>query len=177
MQLSTHTHTVAEQLAAAAALGDERTRQIAAALAETAQSAVRLAVLDALTAAGVEITDALYNAGGGSASPAVTVQLEDGDTIRFIVSGPPPEPAETSTRAEDGEATARISLRLSDSLKGEIEAAAARADASVNSWLVRAATSALAAGTAGGWGNWSAWAGPGGPAGHGARRVTGWVTG
>ena len=44
----------------------------------------------------------------------------------------PPEPA-----AEDG-LTARITLRLPESLKTTIEAAAAREGISVNSWLVRA---------------------------------------
>ena len=174
MELDAFTQHVHDQLTAAAALGDERTREIATALAATARSSVRLAILDALSAAAAEITDALYAGGDGGASPAVTVHLDAPDTVRFSVSGPPSEPAEpmTPNRVEDGDATARISLRLSDSLKSDIEKAAAAADVSVNSWLVRAAASALRTGS--GDGNWS---GAGHQYGRGAQRITGWVTG
>jgi uncharacterized protein (DUF1778 family) len=43
---------------------------------------------------------------------------------------------------EEG-ATARISFRLTEYLKGRIEEAAAQAGLSVNAWLVRAAAAAL----------------------------------
>jgi len=173
MQLDDFTQQVHEQLTASAALGDDRTREIAAALAAAARSSVRMAILDALSAASVEITDELYNAGDGQASPAVTVRLEGADTARFAVSGPPPEPAEpvALTKADEGEATARISLRLTDGLKANIEKAAAEAELSVNSWLVRAATQALRSEPGGG----ASWSGH--HTGRGAQRITGWVTG
>lgn len=175
MELDALTHTVSDQLNAAAALGDGRTREIAAALASTARSSVRLAILDALAAAATEITDALYATADGQAAPAITVHLEGSETVRFSISGPPPEPAEpaSSARPEDGEATARISLRLSDRLKAEIEKAAGQAELSVNSWLIRAASTALKAGS----GEGPGWPGPGHQYGRGAQRITGWVTG
>lgn len=172
MQLDALTQQVHDQLTASAALGDDRTREIATALAATARSSVRLAILDALTTATAEITDALYAAGNGQASPAVALHLDGADAVRFTVSGPPAEPdAASSGRAEDGEATARISLRLSDGLKADIEKAAGQAEISVNSWLVRAAANALK----GGAGDWNTWAGD--QHNHGTQRITGWVTG
>lgn len=175
MELDAFTQHVHDQLTASAALGDDRTREIAAALAATARSSVRLAILQALSAASAEITDALYAVGNGQASPAVTVHLEGTDTVRFAVAGPPGEPAEpeAAARSDDGETTARISLRLSEGLKTEIEKAAGQADVSVNSWLVRAASQALRAGA----GDWSGWSGSGHQYGRGAQRITGWITG
>ena len=102
MELDALTQHVHDQLTASAALGDERTREIAAALAATARSSVRLAILEALSAASAEITDALYAAGNGQATPAVTVHLEGADTVRFTVSGPPGEPAEAGERRPVG---------------------------------------------------------------------------
>ena len=169
MELNEFLAGVSEQLTAAAALGDERTREVAAALTATTRSAVRMAILDALAAATTEVTDALHAAvGDAQPAPAVSLQLV-GDQIRFTVSSPPvvepPEPA--ANRPDDGDATARISLRLTDALKAEIEQAAGQAGLSVNSWLVRAASTALRpANSAGGWFSTA-----------GGHRFTGWVTG
>ncbi len=170
MELDQFTAPVQDQLIAAAALGDERTRQIAEALSGTAGSAVRMAILDALAAACTELTDALFEAAGPAA--AVTLQL-DGEQVRFAVTAAPAaEPEPVQDRPEDREASARISLRLSESLKAEVELAAGRAEISINSWLVRAAGSALRA-PAGG--DWLAESGRRGSAG--SRHITGWVTG
>jgi hypothetical protein len=168
MELERFLIQVSEQLTAAAALGDEHTRQVADALATTARSAVRMAVLDALAAATVEVTDALHAAGAHPA-PAINLQLT-GDQVRFSVTTAPvveeSEPA--AGRSEDGDSTARISLRLTEALKAEIERAAGQAGVSVNGWLVRAASSALRPGGQ----PPSGWHTPAG--GH---RVTGWITG
>jgi len=172
MELEVFLREVSEQLTAAAALGDDRTREVAAALVSAARSAVRVAILDALAAAAIEVTDALHAAGGDAQpAPAVGVQLI-GDQVRFTVSSPPPvpdpEPEPAAGRAEDGDATARISLRLTEGLKADIERAAGQAGLSVNSWLVRAASTALrpSPGPGGGW-----------HSAGGGHRFTGWVTG
>lgn len=186
MNLADAGHQVRDQILAAAALGDDRTREIAAALAQAADSAVRLAVLQALTRASTELADALTDAAatrGLPWVPEISVQL-DGDRLGFAVAVVPTgdDPVEAGARAEaaDGaagsdraEATARISLRLSEALKAGIEQAADRAEISVNSWLVRVATAALhddpsRHGTEG----WASW-----QAGRGGKRVTGWLTG
>jgi hypothetical protein len=181
MQLDSHLVQVRDQLRAAAALGDDRTREIADALAGSADSAVRLALIAAVGQAADEITAALLDYPG---SPSVAVRL-DGDELAVDVHAgaatDSPEPPR-----EDADTNARISLRLSDALKAEIDAASDRDGVSVNTWLVRAATAALHPGPFGG--NWGAgWSGGrGGPwgdpqrwsrGGGDAQRITGWING
>ncbi|MDT4891111.1 MAG: hypothetical protein QOE97_146 [Pseudonocardiales bacterium] len=138
MRVDEYVEQVRRQLAAAAALGDEEVQRVAVALAESAVPAVRLALMAALAEAADEITDLLVDY---PLSPAVSVRL-DGDFIRTEVQGRAAE-AEPAA-ADDGEASARISLRLTDALKAQIDAAAARDGVSVNTWLMRAATAAVA---------------------------------
>lgn len=150
MHLEAGVVRVAEQLAAAAALGDERTREVAAALAATVAPAVRLAVLEALAAATHEINAGLLDVPG---SPTVAVRL-DGDeaVVEVRVTDPPDEPAAAYTPDDpldpvdpvDG-TSARISLRLGAALKARVDRAAGEDGVSVNTWLVRAATAALQA--------------------------------
>ena len=169
MQLQSQIEQVQSQLAAAAALGDEATRQIASALATAAEPAVRLAVLSAASAAADEIT-ALIDTPG---SPTVSVRME-GDEIRVDVrSAEVPDEPPAAAQPEDADASARISLRLSEALKGEIEIAARGSSVSVNTWLVRAASAALA-GASGQRVTRSEirTAGP-----SGVHRITGWVNG
>jgi uncharacterized protein (DUF1778 family) len=176
MQLHHHVAQVSDHLATAAALGDERTKEIAAALGAAATPAVRLALLRAVTEAADEITAALLDYPG---SPAVTVHLDgdtDGDEIGLDVhpTQAGEEPADAGRR-EDGEPTARISLRLTDALKAEIDAAAEREGVSVNTWLVRVAGTAVRGTGAG----FSSPSGGGFGAGRNtnSQRITGWING
>lgn len=172
MQLSQHLAQVQAQLRIAAALGDERTQQIATALADAASPAVRLALLGAVGDAADEITAALLDF---PSSPAVAVRL-DGDEVTVDVRSTEPEPPAEDLRRDDGEATARISLRLPDSLKAEIDAAAERDGMSVNTWLARAAWAALRGST-------TPTAGAPDGSGRGRQRrdnqhrITGWING
>ncbi len=160
MQLPPFTDGVRAQLLAAAALGDERTQQTAQALATAADPAVRLAVLEAVSAVADEITAALLDVPG---APAVSVRLE-ADEVRIDVrTGPPAEPAPPAP--DESENDARISLRLPESLKDRIDTAARAAGVSVNTWLLRAATSALGPGR-------SAHTTSSGPG-----RISGWING
>lgn len=195
MQLSPHTDTVLDSLSAAAALGDERTREIAARLAAAAVPAVRLALVGAVSDAADEITSVLVDLPG---SPTVAVRLDGSDAVIDVRLADTPAPSADRPR-DDGDTSARVSLRLSESLKRDIDAAAERDGISVNTWLARAAESALnpnpfeslAAfgktfgggwhGRPGGWGG----PGPGGPGRggpgrggvHGGQHVTGWING
>lgn len=119
---------------------------------------MRLAVLEAVAAAADEITEALLDAPG---SPAVAIRL-DHDDLRVEVrmaptAEPPPAPA------DEGDNDARISLRLPESLKAQIETAARGDGVSVNTWLVRAANTALSPTRSYG--------------GSGSGRITGWING
>lgn len=191
MELEPYVVQVHDQLRAAAALGDDRAQEIAGALATAATPAVRLALLAALSAAADEITAALLDY---PAAPAVSVRL-DGDQISVQVRSTDAAQAvdaEDVPRPEEGEASARISLRLSEKLKSEIDAAAERDGVSVNTWLVRAAAAALRASSVSPFGHdrpFSAGGGPFAPFGPGnwppgkrspfgdAHRITGWING
>ncbi|MCW2497473.1 hypothetical protein [Jatrophihabitans sp.] len=169
MELHSYVAQVQEQLETAAALGDDRTQQTAAALATAAAPAMRLAVLSAVSAAADEITAALLDSPG---APAVSIRL-DGDELRVEVRATADQG--TPAPADDGDASARISLRLSESLKADIESAARRDALSVNSWLVRAATTALTPQWGPGMRNGDPRRGPGRPGN--AHHVTGWING
>jgi hypothetical protein len=160
MQLSPYVAQVQAQLIAAAALGDENAKRTAEALAAAAEPATRLAVLAAVTAAADEVTAALLDS---PESPTVAVRL-DGDELRIEVRTS--EPPQESPPPEEAEATARISLRLSDALKSAVEAAARTDSVSVNTWLVRAAARALNNNRRTGWETRAS--------GH---RITGWING
>lgn len=177
MKLDQHIAQVSEQLHAAAALGDDRTREIASALSTAATPAVRLAVLNALIEAADEITGALLDFPG---SPAVTVRL-DGDQLAIDVHVTHQASDAEEPRRDDGEASARISLRLTESLKADIDAAADEEGVSVNTWLVRAASAALRAGPFAGFGaaftNLTATPPTGRGSRGNARHITGWING
>ena len=105
------------------------------------EPAVRLMLLDALSAAADEITREL-------APGAVELRLRSGEP-EFVVApaDDAPEPEPPLPPADAGEsATARINLRLPEQLKAGVEQAASRERLSVNAWLVRAVATALAGG-------------------------------
>jgi hypothetical protein len=167
MQVQPYVTQVQDQLAAAAALGDERVRATADALAAAADPAVRLAVLAAVSAAADEITAALLDVPG---SPTVSVRT-DGADLRIEVRAESAGPAPITPGpmpGEDSEHSARISLRLPEELKSQIEQAARAESMSVNLWFLRAAGLALGASVSR-------------PQAVGGRvtggRITGWVNG
>ena len=144
MELDPYVAAVQRQLAAAAEAGGDDARELAARLAPALESAVRLALQDALAAAASEITLEL-------APGSVELRLRGRDPEFVVVApqadvpdhaDPQPAPATISFDADQG-ALARINLRVPPQLKERIEAAATSAGLSVNSWLVR--TAALAA--------------------------------
>ena len=150
MDLTPYVSNLRQELAVAADAGGEDARALAERLTAPLDSAVRLVLLDALSAAAAEITRDL-------APGSVDLRLR-GREPSFVVTPPPaeqpfdepgPPPADVPPRAtpegEEG-AAARISFRLTEHLKGRIEEAAAQAGLSVNAWLVRAASAALESG-------------------------------
>jgi HicB family len=139
MDLTAYVDALRDSLRTAAAAGGEQAQHTARLLADTMEPAVRLAVLDALSAMAAEVTAAL-----------------DGDVVEIRVRGRDPEvvvtpgvsepaPAASAPGPDDADdgATARISLRLPDALKTRAEAAAAGAGTSLNTWLVRAVATAV----------------------------------
>jgi len=137
MDLSEYAESLRRELTSITRFAGEDVARAAEMLAETLDSSVRLALLDVLSAAADEITASL-----------------DGATIDVRLSGTQPEfvvnmtqAAEDSfaeaTDASDEAGSTRITLRLSEGLKGRVEAAAVSGGMSVNAWLVRAISRAL----------------------------------
>src|SRR3954465_4635392 len=87
-------------------------------LADTMEPAVRLAVLDALSAMAAEVTAALDG-------DVVEIRVRGRDP-EVVVTTPVPEPSPVAPAPEetDDAAMARISLRLPDALKSRAEVAA-----------------------------------------------------
>src|ERR1700761_4799605 len=156
MNLSGYVETLRQQLAVAAAAGGDDARALAERLTAPLDSATRLVLLDALSAAAGEIPRDM-------APGSVDLRLRDREPSFVVTLPPPPEPetaepdpeaarqepaatqAQSQTQApDDGDAAmVRINLRLPEHLKTRVEEAAGQASLSVNSWLVRAATTAL----------------------------------
>ena len=150
MELEPYVDKLREQLAVAASAGGEETLALAQRLTAALESAVRLTLLDALSAATAEITSEL-------APGSVELRLR-GSEPEFVVSVPPAEtagePADSGDAngasatsaavATPGEgAVARINLRLPDQLKSQVEQSADREGLSINAWLVRAVAAAV----------------------------------
>jgi hypothetical protein len=142
MDLSPYLASLRGDLAAAAAAGGDDTRRTAELLATALEPAARLAILDALSAATAEVTDALEGT-------TVEVRLHGREPRIVVTSVADAEPAgapaaaASGPSAEDADGTARVTLRLPESLKVRLEDAASREALSVNTWLVRVITRAL----------------------------------
>jgi hypothetical protein len=169
MDLDPYITNLRHDFAMAAEAGGEDAQALADRLTTGLESAARLALLEALSAAADEITREL-------APGSVHVRLR-GREPTFVVTPPPAEaltepdtsPAAVPPTAPEGDegTTARINFRLSEHLKSRIEEAAALAGLSANSWLVRAAAAALESADAG--------RSASGRAPRGQQRFTGWV--
>ena len=149
MDLEPYVINLRNEIAAAAEAAGDDSRALADRLSAPIESAVRLTLLEALSAAADEITRDL-------APGSVHVRLR-GREPSFVVTPPladsfaEPETDPVSSlppvaHDDDDGAMARINFRLAEHLKGRIEAAADRAGMSVNGWLVRAAAAALDSG-------------------------------
>ncbi|GLY04496.1 MULTISPECIES: ribbon-helix-helix protein, CopG family [Actinoplanes] len=142
MDLTSYVNNLGREFATLAGAGGEEARALAERLSGALESAIRLTLLETLTAATDEITREM-------APGSVEVRLRGRDPD-FVVTAAPAEPdgatvAPTGTTpdtVEDGPA-ARINVRMPEQLKAAIEEAAAREGRSVNAWLVRAAAAAL----------------------------------
>src|SRR5436190_22548709 len=129
MQLQRFIDALKADLMAVAELGDESTANAAGQLVVTLQGSLGLRLLDALSEAALELNDKL---------PFGHVEVRlTGQDPEFVYVGEEAESPAPVAGAEEGY-TARISLRLPETIKTAIEAAAAREGVSANTWIVRA---------------------------------------
>ncbi|MFC5751203.1 hypothetical protein [Actinomadura rugatobispora] len=157
MDVTPFVDRIRRELAAAAGTAGDDARALAERLTAPLESATRIALLEALSAAADEITRDL-----APGSVEVRVRGLDPD---FIVTPPywhepseepspmpshgapttpkPPVPP-VAPEPDEGGRTSRVTLRLPEHLKPRLEEAAALTGLSVNAWLVRAVSAALA---------------------------------
>ncbi|MDJ0345154.1 hypothetical protein QMK19_31945 [Streptomyces sp. H10-C2] len=159
MDLTPYVDNLRNELAVAAAAGGDEARALAERLTAPLESAARLTLLNALSAAMGEVTRDL-------APGSVDVRLRGLDP-EFVVTPPPAQEsyAEAEERVStpsagrapappipaDGDegSTARINFRLPAHLKTRVEDTAGQEGLSVNAWLVRAVATALEPGERG----------------------------
>ena len=149
MELTHYVESLRRELTTAAEVGGDAARALADRLLAPLDAAVRLTLLEALSAAADEISAEL-------APGSVDVRLRGGNAA-FVVTPPPAEAAQDAAGGEsapgevrlpvaegDDATMVRINLRLPSNLKALVEDAATAAGLSVNAWIVRAAAAGLA---------------------------------
>jgi HicB family len=135
MELAGYVEALKQDLATVAAVGDEHVARAARLLTVALESALTRRLLDALGEAALELGDQLSDA-------RVEVRLA-GDDVQLVTVR-----EDGAGAADDEAATARITLRLPESLKERVEAAANGAGVSVNTWIVQQLGRAAAGGRA-----------------------------
>ncbi|WP_436495016.1 YlcI/YnfO family protein [Actinokineospora sp. HUAS TT18] len=145
MDLTPYVNSLGRELLTVAETGGGDAGALIERLTVSMESAIRLTLLEALSAAADEITRDL-------APGSVQVRLR-GREPNFVVTARQAEPApeETpepvqDTNLDDSGPAVRINVRLPEQLKAAAEEAAAKEGRSLNAWLVRAASTALQSG-------------------------------
>jgi HicB-like protein involved in pilus formation len=128
METAKFVEKLERDLAAAAAVGGAEVSEAAARLTQALRGSAGLRLMETLSDAALEIS----------------AQIPDGH-VEVRLAGPDPELVYVTAQAAEPPAvqsedtsTARITLRLPEALKRELEAAANREGVSLNTWLVRA---------------------------------------
>jgi hypothetical protein len=127
MQLDGHIQAIREDLANTARIGDQATAEAANRLSDALAATLHLRLLDLLGEAALEIA-------GQLGSARVEVRLAGREPEFVVVT----DEAEETVQVTPGEEySGRITLRLPETLKAKVEAAAAEEGISTNAWLVR----------------------------------------
>ena len=127
MQMAPYVHALQEDLAKAASLaGGEAAQEAGQRLAQALEPSLQLRLLDLLSEIALSLTPQVPG--------RIEVRLAGREPELVYVEDEEAEPA----AAPDDALTARITLRLSESLKAQVEVAAARESLSVNAWILRA---------------------------------------
>ena len=132
MQLDGYVQALREDLARVAAVGDESTAAAAELIALALEPAFGRRMQDALAEAALELSGHLDHG-------TVEVRISGGDPELVYVRAEEPVAADLA----DAALSARITLRLPESLKSRLEAAASAQGVSVNTWLVQTLGRAL----------------------------------
>ncbi|HEU0336230.1 MAG TPA: YlcI/YnfO family protein [Gaiellaceae bacterium] len=133
MQMANHVKAIQADLAAAAALGDEAAAEAGRRLSEALESSLYVRLLDILTEAAVGLS--------GTLPGHVEVRLAGREPELVFVADASGEVEPQPLPGDD--TSARITLRLPESLKSSVETVAAGEGVSTNAWIVRALARAL----------------------------------
>ncbi len=126
MQLEGYIEALREDLARLAAIGDESTARAAELLAVGLEASFGRRLQEALAEAALDLSAQLEQG-------RVEVRVAGGDPELVYVA----EQAQSAAELGDEAYTARITLRLPESLKSRLDAAAGAQGVSVNTWLVQ----------------------------------------
>jgi hypothetical protein len=130
MEMAHHIHAIQEDLAAAASLAtDEATVEAGRRLTQALGSSLHLRLLDVVSEAALALS--------GSVPGRIEVRLAGRDP-ELVYIEEEEEPERTQTASADDAFSARITLRLPEGLKAQLEVAANLEGTSVNAWIVRA---------------------------------------
>lgn len=132
MDLTATIQALRSDLADLAGLGDEQVGAVAARLAGLLEGSLSLKLIELVSQVAAEISAQLP-------SGRVEVRMRGAEPEFVYVDERPPPPS-----GEEADLTARITLRLPDSLKSRIDEAANHEGLSVNAWLVRTLSQAIA---------------------------------
>jgi predicted HicB family RNase H-like nuclease len=139
MDLTPYLEGLRRDLTAAAAPGGPEITRAADVLAGSLEASARLCLLEALSDATAEITTQLDSVSVEVRLRGREADLVVNDTPRMAAPAAPTPPADAGDLA-------RVTLRLPEPVKEQVERAANAEGVSVNGWLVRAITAALYAG-------------------------------
>jgi len=126
MQIDGYIQALREDLIRVASLGDETTSRAAELLSVAIEASLARRLQDVLAEAALEL-----NAQLDAAHVEVRIAGRDPELVLVREDGSIPEPVDEAF-------SARITLRLPESLQQRVESAAAREGGSVNTWLVQA---------------------------------------
>lgn len=129
MEMAHHIHAIQEDLAAAASLAtDEATVEAGRRLTQALGSSLHLRLLDVVSEAALALS--------GSVPGRIEVRLAGRDPELVYIEEEESEPVQAASA--DDAFSARITLRLPEGLKAQLEVAANLEGTSVNAWIVRA---------------------------------------
>lgn len=129
MQVDGYVQALRDDLARVAAVGDESAGRAAELMAAVLESSFARRLQEALTEGALELSSQLDHG-------RVEVRVAGSDPELVYVDEASPLPGEAAEEVF----SARITLRLPESLKSRLEAAAAAQSTSVNTWLVQSLT-------------------------------------
>jgi hypothetical protein len=126
MNVAAFVEALQQDLANVAGIGDDAIAEAARRISAALESSLRLRLTDALGEAAAELTNQLPDG-------HVEVRVAGGEPELVYVPDPGAPPAPTSVE----DLSARITLRLPETLKGIVDAAAQEAGVSANTWLLQ----------------------------------------